>query len=63
MRYAHLAEDIKKDAVKLLDGENDYGQKVDKNKRSADAQISQPVDFGGGDDGTRTRDLWLDKLF
>ena len=42
MRYAHLAEDIKKDAVKLLDGdgENEYGQKVDKNKRSADGQIS-----------------------
>ena len=42
MRYAHLAEDIKKDAVKLLDGdgENEYGQKVDKNKRSSDGQIS-----------------------
>jgi len=32
-------------------------------KWSTDGQISQPVDFGGGDDGTRTRDLWLDRLF
>jgi len=47
MRYAHLAEDIKKDAVKLLDGAEDekYGQKMDTKKgqpmvRSANLLIS-----------------------
>jgi hypothetical protein len=42
MRYAHLAEDITKDAVKLLDEAEDEkcGQKMDKKRRSADGQIS-----------------------
>lgn len=42
MRYAHLAEDIKKDAVKLLDEAEDEKceQKMDKKRRSADGQIS-----------------------
>ena len=42
MRYAHLSEDIKKDAVNLLDKETEkeYGQKVDKKREPADVSIS-----------------------
>ena len=38
MRYAHLSEDFKKDAVKLLDGDfkDEYGQK----RRPVETHIS-----------------------
>ena len=42
MRYAHLSEDFKKDAVKLLDGDfsDEFGQKMDKKRRPAELHIS-----------------------
>ena len=42
MRYAHLAENIKKDAVKLLDAgaESKCSQKMDKIKEPANSLIS-----------------------
>jgi len=42
MRYSHLAEDIKKDAVKLLDAgaENECSQKMDKRRGATDVHIS-----------------------